>query len=249
MCRECSPMPGSGLREMPVSCGPRWLTTVLLCLLVDVHGADEDGMSSHAGESRIEEYKSILKSRGAACRGCNREEEFARRVAETRTWRGDEAVSPDGKLRITRRQFAAGQHRLGSHAGHELDDGRDDDESPGGHALDAAWEEFRDAVRNGEFLDDGAGGLKRRRPSFWDLSWHVHAKWSLTATLAICLLSKRLLGATQSTRTPYQQPQYSFEDDLDPSLFAPSAPRGGGGAGGKRGENNSKKGGNNKRRK
>lgn len=206
-------------------------------------------MPPHAGESRIEEYKAILKGRGAACRACSREEEFAKRVAETRTWRGDEAVSPDGKIRITRRQFAAGQHRLGSHAGHELDDGGDDDESPGGHALVAAWEEFRDAVRNGEFVDDGAGGLKRRRPSFWELSWHVHAKWSLTATLAICLLSKRLLGATQSSR-PSHQPQHSFEDEPDPSLFAPSTTsRGGGGAaGGKRGENN-KKGGNKKGRK
>uniref|UniRef100_A0A7S1R8Q8 Transmembrane protein n=1 Tax=Alexandrium catenella TaxID=2925 RepID=A0A7S1R8Q8_ALECA len=183
-------------------------------LLVVAQTGDEDGPGQQSAEARaIKELKATLRNRGADCHGCETEEDFTRRVAETRGWRADEAVSPDGKIKVTRQQFLVVQ-RSSQHEGHELDDGDDGDTDTGNNA----WVEFRDAMRAGDLVEDGQGGYRKRQAGM--TGWRRHAKWALTLVLGICALARRLLGVAPPSPQP-SQPKGS--------VAAPRKAEGGGG--------------------
>mmetsp|Transcript_91835 Transcript_91835/g.260006 ORF Transcript_91835/g.260006 Transcript_91835/m.260006 type:complete len:210 (+) Transcript_91835:82-711(+) len=182
---------------------PRPEAALLLLLSAALPAFGKEGAPVSEGRSP-DELRAILKGRGVECRGCTSEEEFAARVSETQGWRADEAVSPDGKVRVTKDVFRSKYWtRPSQHVGHELDDSEGDDESSG---FLLGWEHFREGVRAGDFTSDGRGGFRRKTPEAGQIGWRVHAKWLLAALLAWCALRRRIVAATAPAPATRERP-------------------------------------------
>mmetsp|Transcript_64001 Transcript_64001/g.208836 ORF Transcript_64001/g.208836 Transcript_64001/m.208836 type:complete len:242 (-) Transcript_64001:120-845(-) len=143
-------------------------------------------------EKSSKELKAILKSRGAKCRKCLEKEDLIDRVVVTWEWSAVEAVSPDGKVKMTRDQFTKTfQSSFKKHlsdqrttriqadddSGHQLatEDEEEEDED-GRHVpdVDKVWADFSERLRMGEISADDKGNLVYeyaglpREPTWWD---------------------------------------------------------------------------------
>mmetsp|Transcript_63375 Transcript_63375/g.182416 ORF Transcript_63375/g.182416 Transcript_63375/m.182416 type:complete len:258 (+) Transcript_63375:43-816(+) len=148
------------------------------------------------------ELKAILRSKGAKCTSCIDKEDVIDRVIETWDWSLTEAVSPDGKTRITKemfvknveasyKRFLADQQakKREEEGGHQLA-GEDDDEEDGMPVpdVDKAWLDFSERLRKGEIKADEKGALAYEmigtaaEPSWWS-KYKTHVMLSVNVLI------------------------------------------------------------------
>merc|ERR1711957_193477 len=132
------------------------------------------------------QLKALLKERGATCKKCIEKEDLVERLLETWDWSGVEAVSPDGKTRMTKDIFvknleASYRRHLGEVSskqktqtdGHQLAS-EDEDEEEQIPDVDKVWLDFSENLRRGEIKTDAKGDIiysvagPQRELGIWD---------------------------------------------------------------------------------
>mmetsp|Transcript_71852 Transcript_71852/g.223017 ORF Transcript_71852/g.223017 Transcript_71852/m.223017 type:complete len:225 (-) Transcript_71852:181-855(-) len=148
-------------------------------------------------EKPTRELKAILKSKGAKCKKCVEKDDLVHRVIETWSWAPKEAVSPDGKVRMTKGMFtdmlrnSFKKHVKEQQDGHQLD-GDEPEAAAGADAqlpdLEQAWADFSEKLRQGEIKPGEDGRLVYEVTAPGGGSWWERYRMHIVVILNILLL-------------------------------------------------------------
>eukprot|EP00930_Biecheleria_cincta_P058835 TRINITY_DN44637_c0_g1_i1.p1 TRINITY_DN44637_c0_g1~~TRINITY_DN44637_c0_g1_i1.p1 ORF type:complete len:256 (+),score=60.93 TRINITY_DN44637_c0_g1_i1:52-819(+) len=165
-----------------------------------------------------EELKAFLKSKGFNCKDCADNVDILQRVLDTWDHELLEAVSPDGKVHLTKEVFVQKMKRIyieqlkqqaGEAGGHELADDEDSEDGSGPSVpnLQNIWRDFSAKVAKGEAETDSQGhlvyefGQNPKPRSLWD-RWKTRGLICLNITMLVGMQWLKRRKPSQSLSGP-----------------------------------------------